>query len=405
MSSPQSRRTTRDSQSATPRRNIRNSQTLRSSPVPSLGPDAQLLAEASQASQRDVTPVNQIDHLRAEALGAQSSPLFFQSSPAQPSPVNSRNGATPRASAMTMGGRITYSRLSTHLTFVDSSPIRYAPSSSPSRAASRQPQDFSDDGGLFVHTPRTSGPQIRARDRRGDLSSDFLRSDAYERRGTPVGDTAGENAASFSNLNPGTSEADALAGAGNRALWGSNILQSQVIRLVRDFLENFEAKYRMIRDGEIDINDTLPVEHPGRRKEYMEMMKTMLELGVTSLNVDMKNLKAYPPTVKLWYQFQDFPSEIIPMFDESVKEVMLELAENRMTTMRDQQQRRTPVNPRLRQSSSVPLPPSSEADIPEVQDDTNIPDLVREVEGKVYRVRPFGLDKTVNLRDLNPGGL
>jgi len=238
------------------------------------------------------------------------------------------------------------------------------------------------------------------------LSSDFLRSDAYERLGTtPVGDAPGEDPTTFSNLNPDTSEADALAGAGNRALWGSNILQSQVIRLVRDFLMNFEAKYRMIRDGEIDVNDTLPAGHPARRKEYIEMMKTMLELGVTSLNIDMKNLKAYAPTTKLWYQFQDFPSEVIPMFDESVKEVMLELAANRMTILRDQNQRRTPANSRLRQPSSVPLPPTSEADVPEIREDENLPDLVREIEGKVYRVRPFGLDKTVNLRDLNPGGL
>jgi len=237
------------------------------------------------------------------------------------------------------------------------------------------------------------------------LSSDFLRSDAYERRGTtPVGDALGEHPTTFSNLQPDTSEADALAGAGNRALWGSNILQSQVIRLVRDFLENFEAKYRMIKDGEINVNETLPADHPGRRKEYIDMMKTMLELGVTSLNIDMRNLKAYPPTTKLWYQFQDFPSEVIPMFDESVKEVMLELAATRMTSLRDQHQR-TPTNPRLRQSSSVSLPPTSESHIHEIQENANIPDLVREVEGKVYRVRPFGLDKTVNLRDLNPGGL
>jgi len=258
---------------------------------------------------------------------------------------------------------------------------------------------------LFVHTPRAAGSRVRARDRRGDLSSDFLRSDAYERRGTPAAHTGGEAPPTFSNLNPDTSEADALAGAGNRALWGSNILQSQVIRLVRDFLENFEAKYRMIRDGEIDVNEDLPTGHPGRKKEYIEMMKTMLELGVTSLNVDMRNLKAYPPTMKLWYQFQDFPSEIIPMFDESVKEVMLELAASRMTTLRDRRQRNTPANGRSRQSSSVPYMASSEADMAETRDDINVPDLVREVEGKVYRVRPFGLDKTINLRDLNPGGL
>jgi len=103
MSSP-SKRETPASQSATPRRGLRNPEALRSSPVLSLGPDDQLRFEASQASQRDVTPANQVERLQSEGLAAQSSPLFFQSSPAKPSPVNSRNGATPRASAMTMGG-------------------------------------------------------------------------------------------------------------------------------------------------------------------------------------------------------------------------------------------------------------------------------------------------------------
>jgi len=33
-----------------------------------------------------------------------------------------------------------------------------------------------------------------------------------------------------------------------------------------------------------------------------------------------------------------------------------------------------------------------------------IPDLVGEVESRTYKVLPFGLDKTVNMRDLDPAG-
>jgi len=74
--------------------------------MPSVGPDAQLLSEANNgAFQRDVTPVNQVDRLQSAGLAAQSSPLFFRSSPVQPSPMNARNGATSRASAMTIGGQ------------------------------------------------------------------------------------------------------------------------------------------------------------------------------------------------------------------------------------------------------------------------------------------------------------
>ena len=33
-----------------------------------------------------------------------------------------------------------------------------------------------------------------------------------------------------------------------------------------------------------------------------------------------------------------------------------------------------------------------------------IPDLVQEAETKVYKVKPFGLDSSVNMRELNPNG-
>lgn len=100
-SPPNSRRNMRSSQSATPRRTATNSQSARSSPAPFIGPDAQLLSEVNRASQRDVTPVTQVDRLQSQGFAAQSSPLFFRSSPTRPSPGN---GATPRASAMSIGG-------------------------------------------------------------------------------------------------------------------------------------------------------------------------------------------------------------------------------------------------------------------------------------------------------------
>jgi DNA replication licensing factor MCM4 len=109
MSSPAKRRSERTSASATPRRSARgqNSQISDSSPAPA-GPDEQLQSEASQASQRgsQATPRN----ARFQTTSTQS-PLFFRSSPANPSgagPVNgddeSDGGATPKASAQTIGG-------------------------------------------------------------------------------------------------------------------------------------------------------------------------------------------------------------------------------------------------------------------------------------------------------------
>lgn len=213
----------------------------------------------------------------------------------------------------------------------------------------------------------------------------------------------------FSNLNPNTSEADALGGTSERILWGTTLTQAEVQRIVIDFLLNFTKKYRMIREGEINEHEHLAADHPANEKEYLEMMKTMLELGITTLNLDLKNLKAYPATIKLWHQIQDYPADVISIFDSAIKDVMINLAEKRMDELRSERQRQVGSNSRARQSSSVPAPPSSEADFTgqdaaSTRNLDEVTDLVREVESKIYSVRPFGLDKTVNLRDLSPGG-
>lgn len=213
-------------------------------------------------------------------------------------------------------------------------------------------------------------------------------------------------AATFSNLNPDTSDADVLGGSSSRVIWGTNVSLVDSMNAMKDFLLNFQKKYRMIQDGELEEASNLPTDHPCMAKEYVDMMKMMLELGVTPLNLDARNLKAYPPTRKLWHQLQAFPNEIIPLMDVAVKDVMIELAEKRMNEMRLQQQ--GPRGQRPRDSSSLPPMPSSDIGTPGGPSPapavTDIPDLVREVDAKTYRVRPFGLDKTINLRELNPGG-
>lgn len=231
-----------------------------------------------------------------------------------------------------------------------------------------------------------------------------------DENGRQVQEGPDSSMATFSNLDPNTSEADVLGGTSERILWGTTLTQAEVQCIIKDFLLNFSKKYRMIRDGEIAENEQLPADHQANEKEYLEMMKTMLELGTQTLNLDLKNLKAYPATNKLWYQIQDYPADVISIFDSAIKDVMIDLAEKRMEEMRAEKER-TPANTRARQTSSVPLPPSSEADFPARDVATaagnaaDMPDLVREVEAKVYCVRPFGLEQSINLRELSPGGM
>jgi DNA replication licensing factor MCM4 len=211
-------------------------------------------------------------------------------------------------------------------------------------------------------------------------------------------------------MNPNTSDADAMGGNTSRIIWGTNVSLVDARHAMKDFLMNFQRKYRLIQEGELDEGMSLPAEHPAMVREYVDMMKMMLELGITPLNLDARNLKSYPPTRKLWHQLQAYPNEIIPIMDVAIKDVMLELAEKRMAEMRVQlsQQQRDAQPPRARDSSSLPPMISSDAPTPGAPSPAPVPDipnLVSEVDQKTYNVRPFGLDNTINLRELNPGDM
>lgn len=298
----------------------------------------------------------------------------------------------------------------------DSSPIRYMSSSSAAPRTSGNRADVlrSESSGLFVHS--TGVPAMQ---RRHDIESDIYASGGNRRRqifvdanGMPVSDAPASDAATFSNMNPNTSEADAVGGQTQKYVWGSNVNIDDALNTVRDFYENFEKKYRMLADGEIESTQNLPADHLGREKEYMQTMETLLDLGVTSLNVDLRNLKAYPPAQKLWYQIQSFPAEIVPAFDVIFKDIMIDLAEKRMDEMRAQVRLEAMDVSRSRDANSIPPMPSSDidndrsrSDQPDIQALNDLPDLVREVNERVYKIRPFGLDQTINLRDLNPGDM
>ncbi|KAF2493722.1 MCM-domain-containing protein [Lophium mytilinum] len=298
-----------------------------------------------------------------------------------------------------------------------SSPIHYSSSPAPNgNAAQRSAQDpRSSSSALFVRSSLGLGSENGGpRNRRSDINSDILGQSSSQRRrrlfvdenGMAVHEAMPSETATFSSMNPDTSDADVLGGNSSRVVWGTNISLVDSMNAMKDFLLNFQRKYRMIQDEELEQGSDLPANHPAMAKEYVEMMKAMLELGITPLNLDARNLKSYPRTRKLWHQLQAFPNEIIPLMDVCVKDVMIELAEKRMNELRLAQQPRS-ARPRGRDSSSLPPVPSSDIGTPgtPAAAPSDLPDLVREVDSKTYRVRPFGLDKTINLRELNPSDM
>ncbi|KAH1948686.1 hypothetical protein KXV59_006361 [Aspergillus fumigatus] len=405
MSSPASSRRrgrpAKDTATSSPARSTRSRQLQTSSPTP------RAADEQSQATPRASR------RLRGEAAVPSSSPMFFQSSPskadssAETPDVRMDEPSSPMRESSTMdeGDRTPRGNAPT---MRDSSPIRYMSSSSPTRAQNRQSRRSdipSSSSGLFVSS-RPSIESNRAVSRRSDLhSGGFLSSPNRRRRvfvdanGMPATDGDPRSDATFSNIHPDTSEAEALGGSSTRVIWGTNISIQDSMSAFKNFLYNFQTKYRLWAEGATE-DETRIMGDSAEEREYISMLSTMRQLGVTSLNLDAKNLKAYPSTLKLWHQLHAYPQEIIPLMDQTVKDVMVELAIKEMERLRAQNQRNQNHNRGL---SSGPAVPSSDA-LSETgrMPQNEIPDLVGEVETKAFKVLPFGLDSTVNMRDLDP---
>lgn len=298
------------------------------------------------------------------------------------------------------------------IVILDSSPLRYASSSSPGRGANGNARSQADiptsSSGMFVRASRASVPGTNGvnASRRGDIHSDVFGSTPSRRRrlfvdenGVPVRDGAPESdARTFSNLDPNTSEANDIGGTSSRIIWGTNISIQDTFSTFKEFILGYQKKYRMWADGATEEETSAPGSE-GNDREYVEMLHNMRHLGVTGLNLDIRNLKAFPSTIKLWHQVQAYPHEVIPLMDQVVKDIIIDQAEDEMSRLRtEMQQNRAPLNP-----SSLPAVPSSEAN--GHGDVAAIPDLVQEAETRVYKVKPFGLDTSVNMRELDPNGM
>jgi DNA replication licensing factor MCM4 len=273
---------------------------------------------------------------------------------------------------------------------------------------------MSDSSGLFVRSSTGLLPRSSAvnNSRRGDIHSDRNSNTPAARRrifvdesGNVVRDIPeGSDAPSFSNIDPTTSDAQAMGGESTRVIWGTNVSIQDTMSAFKGFLRNFTKKYRMWADG-MSEQETQEDE-TSSSKEYMEMLQNMLTLGITGMNLDIRNLKAYPATLKIWHQVQAYPQEIIPLMDQSIKDIMVELAEDEMRKQRASQSQSTPGQSqnRLIPSSDAPVPSSERSEHTPQPQAAPVVDLSLEVGQKVYKVRPFGIDGTINLRDLNPAG-
>ncbi|EEB09036.1 MCM complex subunit Cdc21 [Schizosaccharomyces japonicus yFS275] len=284
------------------------------------------------------TPNRSSQPLRSENM---SSPLFFPGSSPSVAPQ-----ATPRS-------RGPSNLLSSPLLYESSSPGSSAPQNSRNLLQS-QHTDLLANSSLNA-TPRSI--------RRGDIHPGSLFSTPRHRHeidpsrpipSTPNALFLGSDTLTYSQTGPSSDIPEATV----RVIWGTNVSIQESMSSFRGFLRGFKKKYRPSYRNQT----MLPPD--AEQVVYVELMRNMRIMGLDILNLDVQDLKHFPPTKKLFHQLHSYPQEIIPIMDQTIKDVMFDLL--------------------------GPNPPE---------------DLVNDIELKVYKVRPFNLEKTINMRDLNPGDI
>ncbi|WRT70901.1 uncharacterized protein IL334_007900 [Kwoniella shivajii] len=332
---------------------------------------------------------NQLRNVRNAPPGS-SSPLHFPTS-------------SPRQPSSTAGRRVP-SGLSSDAAIPSSDRLR--------RIRGETPLFFPASGGS---TPR--------RPRRGDIHSSFpLSSPSLARRqvqntplirgSSPSGQTDididgeggdpttprahGSSAPTLSAVAPSQD-----AGMGEeeggivKYIWGTTISLQESMNLFRDFLRGFKPKYRAIYNANqaktiIENGGLAPPSMalydnlPSSKAEillYESYLRRLHQTGETNLNLDALNLLSYPPTKKLYHQLVNYPQEVIPIMDQVLRDVMIETGDEEI----DQ----------ARAKYADGLIEKLELDLLEEE--------INQIAGKVYKVRPFGGERSVNMRDLNPG--
>lgn len=144
-----------------------------------------------------------------------------------------------------------------------------------------------------------------------------------------------------------------------RVIWGTNVSIQDCTNSFRDFLMLFKMKYRKVMDGQ-------PVEPEDLQLYYVAQLNAMKDLGTTNLNLDAANLLAYGATKKLYYQLINYPQEVIPIMDQTVKDCLVSL----------------------------------------FADQSPAPSSIDDIETNIYTIRPYNINAVRRgMRELNPNDI
>lgn len=180
---------------------------------------------------------------------------------------------------------------------------------------------------------------------------------ATQRRGEFADSETSRTVESDSGDLPPSSAGSTLPTTPTRMIWGTNISIEEVMATFKRFLTQYEASYRLKFDNKPDLDGN------GTELVYYNVLREMRRLGTTTLNLDARNLDAFPPSRKLYQQLINYPQEIVPLMDLCIKNTLLAITS--------------------------------------AEDSEQSPEMA-EIERRSYRVRPYGLPSKHGLRDLNP---
>ncbi|POW04893.1 hypothetical protein PSTT_10091 [Puccinia striiformis] len=319
------------------------------------------------------TPSNNEERLRLQ--DAYSSPMVFPSSSAG----HPTSDAAPQS-----GSRVQGIRRTAQNNINSSSPLRFPSSSNSTVRGRRSGRGAPSSEPLFFPpssaegTPRAS----RVSNRRGDIHSTVpsLSSPSVNPRlhqqvpssSAGLGQTPNVPGSEPPSHDPTSSNAAPIEPETQTVIWGTLVS-------LQDSMQTFHAAMLSNADKLV----------------YVDYMRKMRLTSQTNLNLDLINLLAFPATKNLYNQILNYPQELIPICDQVLKDCVIELAEE--------------------DRDRIDL--GSELIAGEEE--------VSEMEGKIYKIRPFGyagqspesgnsttmgslgkvVHRGVNMRLLNPGDI
>ncbi|OBZ81830.1 DNA replication licensing factor MCM4 [Choanephora cucurbitarum] len=152
-------------------------------------------------------------------------------------------------------------------------------------------------------------------------------------------------AARLSSMNVDSQDVDPSLSV--RLIWGTTVNIHEAMTSFRNFLNHFTLADRKRKHHE-------PITEEDKRPFYPALLTHVYDTNATSVNLDCRNLMAYSVTRKLYDQLVKYPQEIIPLMDHTITEFYFGLFPN------------------------------------------------TDFNGLQLKVRPFNLNNTVNMRELDP---